>query len=220
MRVAGADVWKGRWVVVALDGGRFGGVFLATTFEAALATVPDAAVVAVDVPIGLPATGARRDADAQARAFVGPRRHSVFFTPATDLLEAASLGEANGRARARGGPGVSAQAFALRAHILQVAPVAERDGRVHEAHPEVSFVAANGGRHLAWPKTSWNGFRLRRRILAEQGVALPDDLGAAGQAGVADVLDAAAVAWTADRIAAGRAERFPPGHRRIGAIWR
>jgi predicted RNase H-like nuclease len=38
---------------------------------------------------------------------------------------------------------------------------------------------------------------------------VPDDLGAAGRAGADDVLDAAAVAWTASRLAAGTAVSFP-----------
>jgi hypothetical protein len=37
----------------------------------------------------------------------------------------------------------------------------------------------------------------------------------------ADLLDAAAGAWTAARYAAGKAQAFPPDHReRLGAIWR
>ena len=37
----------------------------------------------------------------------------------------------------------------------------------------------------------------------------------------ADLLDAAAGAWTAARYAEGRASAFPPDHReRLGAIWR
>jgi len=61
---------------------------------------------------------------------------------------------------------------------------------------------------------------LRRRLLARHGIVLGDDLGPAGAASVADVLDAAVVAWSADRIAAGRAEALPAGAGRIGAIWR
>jgi predicted RNase H-like nuclease len=65
---------------------------------------------------------------------------------------------------------------------------------------------------------------LRRRLLASNGIELPDDLQDAGAAGVDDVLDAAAAAWSAARIAGGTARSFPPepesgsdGHR--AAIW-
>jgi predicted RNase H-like nuclease len=50
----------------------------------------------------------------------------------------------------------------------------------------------------------------RRQLLAAEGIALADDLGLAGQqVGVDDVLDAAAVAWTARRVADGSARRLP-----------
>ncbi len=220
MKVAGADVWKGQWVVVVLEDGRFAASFVAPTIEAVLGLVPDAAVVGVDMPIGLPEPGQRRPADEQARVFVGPRWPSVFMTPSADLLGATSAKEANKLARAGGREGISAQAYGLGGLILQVQPVAARDARVHEVHPEVSFASANSDRHLAWPKTAWNGITLRRQILETHGIVIPDDLGPAGKAGVADVLDAAIAAWSADRIAAGRAERLPPGQGRIGAIWR
>jgi predicted RNase H-like nuclease len=220
VKVAGADVWKGQWVLVTLADGRFDGAAVAATFEAALGLVPDASAVGVDIPVGLPAPGRRRTADRMARDLIGPRRQSLFFAPPREVLTAGSLAEANELSRSLGGAGVSAQSFALGRHILEVEPLAAADPRVHEVHPEGSFVAANGGRHLAWPKTSWNGIALRRSVLARHGIHVPDDLGPAGRAGIADVLDAAVVAWSAHRIAAGTAERFPIGHARIGAIWR
>nr|WP_246594095.1 DUF429 domain-containing protein [Streptomyces auratus] len=55
-------------------------------------------------------------------------------------------------------------------------------------------------------------------------MVLPDDLGDAGRTPPDDVLDAAAAAWTADRIARGRARPLPnPPERTAGgcpvAIW-
>jgi predicted RNase H-like nuclease len=57
------------------------------------------------------------------------------------------------------------------------------------------------------------------------GIVLPDDLGSAGRAAaVDDVLDAAAAAWTARRVAHGQAHPLPdpPEHLtdgRTAAIW-
>ncbi len=51
----------------------------------------------------------------------------------------------------------------------------------------------------------------RRTFLAAHGIELGDDLAAAGRVPVDDVLDAAAVAWTAGRIAAGVALCLPTG---------
>jgi predicted RNase H-like nuclease len=219
MKVAGADVWKGKWVVVVLDDGQFEGALVASTIEAAVAGLPDATAIGVDMPIGLPDPGRRRPADEQARKYVGPRWQSVFMTPCVSLLLAPSLAEANQLAVAEGWDGISAQAYALGKLILQVQPVADRDARVFEIHPEVSFVQANRDAPLQWSKSSWNGFALRRRILQDHGIVIGDDTGKAGAAGVADVLDAAIAAWSAGRIASGQGRSLPDGADRIGAIW-
>lgn len=59
-------------------------------------------------------------------------------------------------------------------------------------------------------KKTWAGLEHRRRLLAENGIRFPADLGDAGrQAAPDDILDAAAVAWTAARAAAGTAQPLP-----------
>jgi predicted RNase H-like nuclease len=80
------------------------------------------------------------------------------------------------------------------------------DDRVREVHPEVSFWRMNGGR-LGASKHTWNGFFERRRLLDREGIVVPERLPEDARA--ADVLDAAAAAWTARRIAAGRHETLP-----------
>jgi predicted RNase H-like nuclease len=219
MLVAGADVWKRRWVVVVLDSGRFHLAFVAASIEEAVAELTDAVAVGVDMPIGLPAAGTRRPADLEAWAFVGARRNSVFFTPSAELMEKETAAEANGLAKSEGWPGLAAQAFALKKQILAVQPLAAADERIWEVHPEVSFAEAHG-RPLEWPKTTWNGVALRRGILEDHGIVLPADLGPGGAADVADVMDASIAAWSATRIAEGRSLSFPAGSQRIGAIWR
>jgi predicted RNase H-like nuclease len=79
---------------------------------------------------------------------------------------------------------------------------------LHEVHPEVSFAAMNG-QPLKHSKISWTGHITRRALLTEHGIELPDQLGKAGKASLDDVLDAAAAAWSAHRIATGHASRLP-----------
>jgi predicted RNase H-like nuclease len=220
MKVAGADVWKGQWVVVVLEDGHFDRAFVAATIDEAIDNLPDASAIGVDMPIGLPEPGCCRLADGQARKYVGPRWQSVFMTPCLSLLQSPSLAEANQLAKANGWDGISAQAYALGKLILQVQPLAAREARVVEIHPEVSFVRANQEVPLRSPKSTWGGTVLRRRILEHHGIVIPNDIGAAGAAGVADVLDAAIGGWSATRIASGHGESLPPGADRIGAIWR
>ncbi|HCP61807.1 MAG TPA: DUF429 domain-containing protein, partial [Actinobacteria bacterium] len=55
-------------------------------------------------------------------------------------------------------------------------------------------------------KKSWNGLMQRWRLLSSEGIELPEAAGPAGAAAPDDVLDAAAAAWSANRIANGVSE--------------
>jgi predicted RNase H-like nuclease len=200
MLTLGVDAARGGWIAVALRDGTFAEAVLERRFPALLERFAEAAVVGVDVPIGLPALGARRRADEAARAVVGPRRSSVFFTPPRVALEAPTYGEARALA-----PGTSAQGWALRTAILDVDRVS--DQRVHEVHPEVSF-AVLARAPLPFAKRTWNGQHQRLRLLAGAGVELPERLDA-GLVAADDVLDAAIAAWSAHRIARGEHVTVP-----------
>ena len=217
MIVAGCDVWKGQWVVVVLEDGKFSRGFIAPEFADALANLEDASVIGVDIPIGLPETGIRRECDVLAREFVGVRRNSVFFTPSAELLACESAAEANKLALRLGIKGVSAQTFALKKQIFAVQPFAESDERIFEVHPEVSFRAAYG-EDLVWPKNSWNGQMLRQGILRGLGVKIPQIDSSFGNAEPADVLDAAIVAWSAERISVSAAKSLTSLKMRISSI--
>ncbi|MFC5744483.1 DUF429 domain-containing protein [Actinomadura rugatobispora] len=214
VRVLGVDACRNGWLGIVLGGGApaahharaIGDLVAAAAGRAPLD------VVAIDIPIGLPDTG-RRQADLRAREAARPRWQSVFMTPVRQALAAPDLASANARSREINGTGISAQAYALRTGILQVdAWVRETRLRVAEAHPEVSFarMAELSGRPPVAGKKSWAGAHQRMALLAAHGITLPADLGGPGAAaGVDDVLDAAAAAWTARRIARGDAECMP-----------
>ena len=100
--------------------------------------------------------------------------------------------------------------------------LAAADDRVFEVHPEVSFCGL-AGEWLGWSKKSWNGLLLRRRLLADAGIVLPDAIPDLAAAVADDIVDAAVVAWSARRIASGEARALPDppeefGGRRV-AIW-
>jgi predicted RNase H-like nuclease len=219
-RVAGVDACPAGWVAVILVDGGFAEAHLAPSF-AELVDDP-ATVIGVDIPLG--SCGYPRAADVAARERLGPRRASVFDPPPPEVLEAPDLAAANRIARATYDRGVSAQAWNLRAKMLDVAPhwhAAPR--RIFEVHPEVSF-AQLGHAWMPHAKHTWAGARERTELLARAGICIPDDPGEAGAAGVDDVLDAAVVAWTATRVAAGTAASLPnpPEHDARGrpvAIW-
>lgn len=220
--VVGVDAYKGGWVTVALRNRSVERCAVYGRIQELLEDHFDASVVAIDIPIGLPGRGAR-EADGLARSFVGPRRSSVFSTPPRSVLEAATYQDALEVTRNLGVVGISKQSFALAPKILEVDEVARSDERVVEVHPEVSF-RAMAGQILKYSKKSWNGAAIRRSLLAQHDIVLPDNLGGAGVAPVDDVLDAAAAAWTADRVARGKGVSLPSppeelADGRKAAIW-
>jgi predicted RNase H-like nuclease len=79
--VAGADITKGRWVVVVLRDGDFDRAIVTKTLADFLIETPDLEILAVDIPIGLPEVKEHRPCDLAAKAFLKPRSSSVFFTP-------------------------------------------------------------------------------------------------------------------------------------------
>lgn len=221
MKVIGVDAYKGGWVSVALEDRSFESCSVYPGFREVLDGHGDASVIGVDIPIGFPRS-VPREADSLARSFVGPRRSSVFPTPPRSVLEAESYQQALEVCRSIGFTAISQQSFGLGPKILEVDNFAPGDNRIHEIHPEVSF-RAMAGQPVRYSKKSWNGVSLRRQLLEQHDIVLSDNLGAAGLAPVDDVLDAAAAAWSADRIARGRAASLPSPpervDRRLVAIW-
>jgi predicted RNase H-like nuclease len=210
-RVLGVDACKAGWVGIAL-GAPEPQAYVAADIESLVRRAEQQgplAVVAIDIPIGLPDTGQRR-ADDLARAAIGPRWPSVFMTPVRLALKAPDHPTASKINRKLAGKGISVQAFGLKVKLFEVERFASHDSHVViEVHPEVSF-AQMAGHSLTSRKSTWAGAERRRELLREHGIALSGDLGLAGwNAGVDDVLDAGAAAWSARRFAAGEAISLP-----------
>lgn len=192
--VVGVDGTKGGWVAIALDDGRFAADYLLRPIDARFEELADAGVIAIDIPIGY----GPRKADVAAKRLLGPAANRVFLTPRLEILEV-PFGP---------GLGVTAQAHALGPRIIHVTALAGIDSRFHEVHPEVSFQAMNGGEPLRYRKKSAGGALERTELLRRHGIELTA-LDASASAPLDDVLDAAAAAWSADRIATGAAQTLP-----------
>jgi len=153
-RVGGLDGCRAGWVLATadvVDGHPVRGTATATvvaSFTEALGLVVDGTLEAlgVDMPIGLPASGARA-ADRAARQRLGPRRSSVFPTPVRPVLGAADYPDALARSRAVDGRGLSKQAFNLLPRIAEVDAAMTPAGQdaVFECHPETAFARLAGG---------------------------------------------------------------------------
>jgi predicted RNase H-like nuclease len=226
LRVLGIDACKRGWVGIALSERALTPYYAADIGDLVAKAENDGSVevVAIDIPIGLPDTG-RRQADVLARQAAGPRWASVFITPVRAALEAGDYLAAAEANRRLANEGVSRQAFALKPKLMQVDQWVRRTPhRVVEIHPEVSFAMLAGG-PLQVRKSSWSGAHRRTELLADAGIVLPGELGEAGlMAGVDDVLDAAVAAWSARRVARGRARVLPDPPERFSdglacAIW-
>ncbi|MFD6949081.1 hypothetical protein A6A08_06905 [Nocardiopsis sp. TSRI0078] len=223
VEVVGVDACRKGWMAVRLVDGRFRDARLCDRLKEVTAK-PGSQIVAVDIPLGL-TDREWRECDLRVPALLGPRSHSVFRVPSRAVVETADYAEANALCRDMTGRGLTRQAHALFPKILEADRI-RRSGADHlyEVHPELSF-RTMAGAPLSWAKRTWNGQRHRHALLAEEGIVLPEDLGAAGEAAVDDVLDAAAAAWSAHRIALDRALSCPESEQldasgRPIAIWR
>jgi predicted RNase H-like nuclease len=197
--VLGADgVSRNRWVVAELrpDGPITWHLVTGAAELLALSDAASADAVALDVPIGLPASGQRR-CDKEAYASLGARRSSVFMAPPRHVLEHDRYAAARAAS-----PGLTAQAFALIARVRDVDEVLRAAGpevhdRAVECHPELSFREMSG-RELARKKSARGALE---RIEALTAAGLGDVREAPEEAALDDALDAMACAWTAARWA-------------------
>jgi predicted RNase H-like nuclease len=185
-----------------------GPVVAAIQLAAALDDLDLAPVTGIDMPLGLLPNG-WRDADRLAREALGRRRSTVFAIPPRPVLEAPAYPEANQACRDLTGQGVSVQAYNLRGKIAEAEARRRREEagpggvRLYEVHPELAFAALSGtGEPLPVSKHTPEGRAVRRALLARVGIRLPPKVARVAED---DLLDAAAVAWSAARIAAGRA---------------
>lgn len=241
--LAGVDGCPGGWIAAIERDGAVSIEVFARFAELADSVGADA-VIAVDMPIGLPDhCFGGRGPEQLVRPLLGMRQSSVFSIPSRDAVyactEAEMAADWHGAhraccavARRTSTPPRSAaiQGFGLFRKIreldgfLRAAP--ERAGRIAESHPELAFWRLNGRRPLHLPKKVKGsphgpGLEERAALLEREGFSreLTGRLSVpALRAARDDLLDACALLTVARRLAAGEAERFPadPAHDRFG----
>jgi predicted RNase H-like nuclease len=172
---------------------------------------PGARAIGVDMPLGLVGRGWRL-ADRLAVARLGASCSRLFMVPPRPVWQAETYQDGVNLCRRLTEPpaAFSRQAWALKDKLLPANELyADLHDRLFEVHPEISFAELNGGPPVSAGKKTWNGQMARRALLAGAGIRLPDDLAGAGVVPVDDILDAAAAAWSARRIASGQASSMP-----------
>lgn len=225
---AGVDGCKAGWIAVIREAGGEARASVFARFDLLLGALPADAIVAVDMPIGLPerAGPGGRGPEALVRPHLGQRQSSVFAIPSRAAVHAepgpfadveewyAAHRRASAVARATSDPprGVSIQAFGIFSKIreldaLMIARPELRE-RVIESHPEVAFRRLNGGQAMSLPKkikgrVNPAGMEERRALLCRTGGLAGVFLHMPPPRGAAedDFLDACAMLVVAERHA-------------------
>jgi predicted RNase H-like nuclease len=219
--VAGVDGCRGGWIAVFRHVERGDLVWgLYERFADVLDAPQRPKIVALDLPIGLldAAAPGGRGPEPMLRRLLAPagRASCVFTPPVRRALAASTYAEAL-RINRRSSPhrsGISRQSFGLFAKLRELdALITPRlQARVREAHPEFAFLCMNRGKPVAEPKKTATGFARRAALLRRHGFG---PMVAAARsvprkfASPDDVLDAAAVCWTALRLLRGEATVLP-----------
>ena len=204
--VAGVDGCRGGWVVARLEVRARSLRFIAWDVVPHLVPlIADStlAVIAVDMPIGIPTRGPRQ-ADLLARARLRPHGARVFPAPVRAALDHPDdYAAACSASRAIQGKALSRQAWNLIGKIREVDELAD-DSRIREVHPELCFAAIGGGPIRETKRTAPG--RAQRIALLQSTIR---DIRADEVPSGDDALDALAAAWTAARILRGQAESLP-----------
>lgn len=210
--VAGVNGCREGWVAVLVEHGRRGVNRVwyrrCDSFQDILNLAPPPEVTAVDIPIGLldaPSVGGR-ECDRLARRILGrPRSSSVCSPPIRSALRTASDEAAASVGLTRQSLGLLQKVSEVDSHItLKI------QRKVFEVHPEGSF-SAMGGSAMKHDKRSRLGRDERLGALAPFYPRIKNQIQVEKPRGVGidDLLDAYALAWTAMRIASGKAKRIP-----------
>ncbi|ANT48935.1 DUF429 domain-containing protein [Mesorhizobium amorphae] len=235
MTLVGVDGCKAGWIAVHRDPGASPSVSVFPTFAMLVDALPADAVVAVDMPIGLPDHSQRggRGPESLVRPLLGQRQSSVFAIPSRAALYAdtddfttveawyVAHRRASEVAKTTSDPprGVSIQAFGIFVKIREIDALLisrpELRGRIFESHPEVAFCRLNAGQAMSLPKkikgaVNPAGMEERKALLCRHGYekSFLDRTPPKGAA-ADDFLDAAVMMLIAGRIASGEARPFP-----------
>ena len=211
----GIDGCKEGWVGVAVDDcGHFVGSYVSITLKNLLSYFSGISVVGIDMPLKL-VNQSTREADQLVRKELGSKRgRSVFPAIPKFMIESKWIDleadDLNDESRKRFGCAFSRQTLNLKRKILEANRRLSESFSMIEVHPEFCFMKMNNGVPQPHSKKTWNGMQHRLSLLKANGIDLPSDLGSdSGSIAPDDIIDAAAVAWTAKRFSEALAIPYP-----------
>ena len=211
--VIGVDGCPAGWIAIIWQGNQIRAkLFELGTFANILGE--EAAMIAVDMPIGFPDIYGR-NADIEARKVMLPFGSRVFPVPCREAVHASNYTEAIRLNKLRSNNvSIPPVTNAIRPRMQEVDHVMSPDVelRLREVHPEVSFSMMNGGTPLHHKKKTLDGEQQRLDLLRSSGFPAIDWQQMSyrkRQVKCDDIIDACAAAWTARRILEGSALHFP-----------
>jgi len=199
---------EGDWLSVGFDGDGFDHAAVSDGVGDCWARYEERAVrLLVGLPVGLVESGdPTRRCDELARSALGPRGEAVVTPPVREATRKRRFSTAERVHQRKGDAALSRRAFAASDGIAMVdellQEVPEAAAVVRSAHPELCF-RAFADEPLSYPRDTAGGYAERMRTLAHYDRdAAPTVQHAADATGghdvtVADVLDAVALAYTA-----------------------
>ncbi|WP_299968724.1 DUF429 domain-containing protein [uncultured Roseobacter sp.] len=212
--MAGIDGCKDGWVAVVAEDGDFGTATLchrAKLFDLLSEIKVDLAVV--DIPIGLSEGPSGRLVEHALRRQLPGRKSSVFNSPCRQATYEADYESASNTNRAVVGVGLSQQTWALVPKIVEADCVIRQFGqkRIKEGHPEMSFCAF-WRRPARASKNSVKGTFERLNALVSLGFdlsMLSEGLASDAKVATDDLIDAAILCWSANRVVTSKHETTP-----------
>lgn len=210
--VVGVDGCPAGWVCFQVDlQSRRTSVAVVSKISELLSASPRPLLVGIDIPIGLPLKGARA-CDLAARRLLGqPRSSRLFPAPVRATLVAKNYEEARQLSIQAQGKSMPRQAYEIIPKIREVDNLmtTELQEWMFEVHPEMSFYTLNGRQALKHSKHEREGKSERMQLLLPHYPGIRAQLAelSRNKIGHDDLLDAAAAAWTAERVARGDVPR-------------
>jgi predicted RNase H-like nuclease len=204
--LVGVDGCLGGWLAVIAIKRSLLRAQVFDSFVDLLDSLPKAAAIGVDIPIGLPDQGPRK-CDLEVREHLGSSRmSSVFSAPLRACLGARDFKEA-GRIRFRiEGKKMSLQAFGIMGKVREVDRALRSNRwlakRVVEIHPEVSFAEWNGGHAMTYSKRIADGKSERAKLIAKKWPGAVESLRTelrGKKCALDDLHDAFAALWSIQR---------------------
>jgi predicted RNase H-like nuclease len=200
--LAGVDGCKNGWIVASAPSWpchEAVKIEFHEEFKALLDATQDCAVVAVDMPIGLPNGSEPRQCDLEAQKALGHQRNSLFLTPPRSCVEAKSVRDFQAMHKAIRGIGAGLPVWGIVPKMLEVNRLLDEkiatdpgvQDRIIEFHPELTWKRLAGALQLSSKKVA-AGVLQRISLLEQlsQGWVPPFPQKIPGNPAIDDVLDA------------------------------